>query len=95
MEKIKDTLQSVMQDLVQKKQGGLSEDPESWLRKVLTKKELGHIKLQYFRKGILGILVDSSVWLYSLNLKKEDLLRTLKKCSGQIQEIRLSLGEIR
>ena len=95
MEKIKDTLQSVMQDLVKKKKGGPGEDPESWLRKVLTKRELGHIKLQYFRKGILGILVDSSVWLYSLNLKKEDLLRKLKKCSGQIQEIRLSLGEIR
>ncbi|MDD5196461.1 MAG: DciA family protein [Candidatus Omnitrophota bacterium] len=95
MEKIKDTLQSVMQDLVRKKGGVLGEDPESWLRKVLTKRELGHIKLQYFRKGILGILVDSSVWLYSLNLKKEDLLRKLKKCSGQIREIRLTIGEIR
>ncbi|MDD5661581.1 MAG: DciA family protein [Candidatus Omnitrophica bacterium] len=95
MEKIKDTLQSVMQDLVGQKGRAPGEDPEGWLRKVLTKRELGHIKLQYFRKGILGILVDSSVWLYSLNLKKEDLLRKLKKCSGQIQEIRLTIGEIR
>jgi len=95
MEKIKDTLQSVMQDLVNKKSALPGDDPDSWLRKVLTKRELGHIKFQYFRKGILGILVDSSVWLYSLNLKKEDLLRKLKKCSGQIQEIRLSIGEVK
>ena len=95
MERIKDTLQSVMQDLVSKKGGANNEDPGVWLRKALTKRELGHIKFQYFRKGILGIMVDSSVWLYSLNLKKEDLLHKLKKCSGQIQEIRFSIGEIK
>ncbi|MDD2679426.1 MAG: DciA family protein [Candidatus Omnitrophica bacterium] len=94
MERIKDTLQSVMQDLINKRGGENNEEPGAWLRKSLTKKELGHIKFQYFRKGILGITVDSSVWLYSLNLKKEDLLRKLKKCSGQVKEVRFSIGEI-
>jgi len=95
MERIKDTLQSVMQDLINKKGGTNNEDPGAWLRKALTKRELGHIKFQYFRKGILGVIVDSSVWLYSLSLNKEDLLRKLKKCSGQIKEIRFSIGEIK
>jgi len=95
MEKIRDTLQGVMQDLVHKKSALPGDDPESWLRKVLTKRELGHIKLQYFRKGILGLLVDSSVWRYSLNLKKEELLRKLRQCSAQIKEIRFSIGEVK
>jgi hypothetical protein len=95
MERIKETLQSVIQDLMRQKGGADNAEPEAWLRKVLTKRELGHIKFQYFRKGILGILVDSSVWLYSLNLKKEELLGKLKKCSGQIKELRLSIGEIK
>lgn len=83
-----------MQDLLNKKGGADESDPQDWLRKVLTKRELGHIKFQYLRKGILGIKVDSSSWLYSLNLKKEGLLNKLKKYSDQIKEIRLSIGDI-
>ena len=95
MERIKDTLQSVMRVLVNNKGGANNADPDGWIRKVLTKRELGHIKFQYFRKGVLGIIVDSSVWLYSLNLKKEDLLHKLKKYSDQVKEIRFSIGEIK
>lgn len=94
MERIKDTLQSVMQELTVKKGGVVGEGVEAWLRKALTKKELGHIKLNYFRKGILGLSVDSSVWLYSLNLKKTALLNKLKECSPEVKEIRFNIGDI-
>jgi len=93
MEKIKDTIEAVIRDLMVKKSGASDEGPEDWLRKVLTKKELGHIKFQYFRKGILGLITDSSVWLYSLNLKKEVLLKKLKQYSEGIKEIRFSIGD--
>ncbi|MDO8661704.1 MAG: DciA family protein [Candidatus Omnitrophota bacterium] len=94
MEKIKDTIEVVIRDLLVKKSGSSNNAPESWLRKVLTKKELGHIKLQYFRKGILGLSVDSSPWLYSLNLKKARLLGELQRCSPDIQEIRFHIGDV-
>jgi len=95
MEKIKDTIELVIQDLLSKKSGLNDEGPQAWIRKVLTKKELGHIKLQYFRKGILGLSVDSSSWMYSLNLKKEALLSKLKKCSQDIKDIRFNIGDLR
>ncbi|MFA5063046.1 MAG: hypothetical protein WC578_03135 [Candidatus Omnitrophota bacterium] len=94
MEKIKDTIESVIKDLMVKKSGADDEGPEVWLRKVLTKKELGHIKFQYFRKGILGLITDSSVWLYSFNLKKEILLERFRKCSAEVKEIRFSIGDL-
>ncbi len=95
MEKIKDTIELVIQDLLTKKGGVNNEGPEAWLRKVLTKKELGHIRVQYFRKGILGLSVDSSSWMYSLGLKKETILNKLKKCSQDVKEIRFSIGDLR
>jgi len=95
MEKISETIQSVFKELVNKKGADSGVNPEGWLKKVLTKKELGHIKLHYFRKGVLGLSVDSSVWMYSLNLKKDSLLKKLKECSQEIKEIRFSIGEIK
>ncbi len=95
MEKIKDTIEVVIRDLFTKKGGANNTGPEAWLRKALTKKELGHIKFHYFRKGILGLMVDSSVWLYSLNLKKEGLFDKFKKISQDIKEVRFSIGDIK
>lgn len=92
MEIIKDTLKDVIQDLKIKKKDLRIDEFGSLLKKTLTKKELNHIKLGYFRNGILGINVDSSVWLYHLNLKKEVLLTKLNKKIA-IKDIRLHLGE--
>jgi hypothetical protein len=95
MEKIKDTIEVVIQDLLAQKSGTHNEGPDAWLRKALTKKELGHIKFHYFRKGVLGLVTDSSTWLYSLNLKKTVLLNNLKRCSEEIQEVRFSIGDLK
>ncbi|MCX5701303.1 MAG: hypothetical protein NTZ63_07175 [Candidatus Omnitrophica bacterium] len=95
MEKLKETIQNVFKELVAKKDGVAGPGPEGWLKKVLTKNELGHIKFQYLRKGVLGIIVDSSACLYSLNLKKASLISKLKKISSEVQEIRLSIGDIK
>jgi len=58
----------------------------------LTKKELGHIKVNYFRRGILGVNVDSSAWLYYLSLKKDTLLAHLQTKSRAVKEIRFYVG---
>lgn len=95
MEKLKDTIQSVFKELVAKKDGAVGPGPEGWIKKALTKNELGHIKFQYLRKGILGIVVDSSARLYSLNLKKASLLNKIKEFSSEVKEIRFSIGDIK
>ena len=95
MEAIKDTVASVLKKLSAKKSETQDGDPEEWLKKVLTKKELEHIKFQYFKKGLLGVSVDSSSWLYMLSIKKEELLKNLKKLSGNIKDIHFSIGDVK
>ncbi len=77
------------------KKGVLADtQPQQWLKKALTKKELGHIKVKYFSKGVLGLSVDSSPWLYILSLKKEELLGKLKKENPGLKNIIFRIGEI-
>ena len=94
MEPLKKTLDALMFGLAGKKAGSPVVGPEQWLKKALTKKELQHIKVKYFSKGILGLSVDSSAWLYILSLKKEDLLNKLKQESPVVKNINLRIGEI-
>jgi len=94
MELLKNTLDEVMRNLSAKKAVSVDAQPQQWLKKVLTKKELGHIKVKYFSKGILGLSVDSSAWLYVLSLKKEELLDKLKKDNPGLKNINFRIGEI-
>jgi len=94
MEPIKDAVKNLMLTLEGKKTPA-AQNLESLLKKSLTKRELGHIKINYFRRGTLNILVDSSVWLYQLSLKKEAVLIDLRKSLKEIKEIRFRLGEIK
>jgi hypothetical protein len=76
------------------KAGSPSAVHEDLLKKLLTKKEFGHIKFRYLRKGIMGITTDSSPWLYYFSLHKEDLLAKLRKQASAIKDIRFYVGEI-
>lgn len=82
-----------MQGLDVKKKASCEAGPQQWLKKTLTKKELQHIKVKYFSKGVLGLSVDSSSWLYILSLRKEELLESLKKESSELKNISLRIGE--
>ncbi|MEK6727410.1 MAG: DciA family protein [Candidatus Omnitrophota bacterium] len=94
MEAIKNTVMNVMESLAAKKARGCEDDPQGWLKSVLTKGAREHIKINYFKKGVLSINVDSSSWLYSLTLQKEDILANLSKFSSDIKDIRFRIGEI-
>jgi len=95
VEQIKDTIQSVIRLLSEHKGIVSSEDAEILLKKALTKRELTHIKLNYFKKGILNLTVDSSSWLYNFNLHKRQLLAKLNEKSDWVKEIRFRIGEVK
>jgi len=95
MEGIKDTVLNVIKTLDAKRGGEAGPGPEDVLKKVLTKKELGHIKINYFKKGVVYVNVDSSSWLYQMNLHKEALLSRVKKDSSAVKDIRFSIGDIK
>ena len=94
MEAIKDTIESVLRALAAKKKNKPQATPQDWLKKVLTKRESGHIQFSYLRGGVLGLAVDSSTRLYQLNLKKQDLLLRVQKKDGTIKDVRFHLGEM-
>ncbi|MDD2689125.1 MAG: DciA family protein [Candidatus Omnitrophica bacterium] len=92
METIKDTIKNVMKGFKAQKNG---DNPQGLLKKTLTKRELAHIKFNYFKKGVLGWNVDSSSWLYKLSLEKEDILQGLNKKNKTIKDIRFRIGEVK
>lgn len=94
MERIKDTIETIIRDLTSKKTPGRQDGPEEWLKKTLTKKELGHIKFQYFKKGVLGVRVDSSVWKYNLSLKRDQLLKRIQGYNTKVKDVHLIVGDI-
>ncbi len=94
MEEIRETIAHVIKSLEEKKNSSGGGDIEAALKKVLTKGEIKHIKIQYFRNGILGIAVDSSSWMYALNLRKQSLVAALNESSCAIKDVRFSIGAI-
>ena len=63
---------------------------------IVGRKARVHTKPTSLRKKKLVINVDGSTWLYELTLKKDDLIRALKKRLGEdkIQEIQFRIGEL-
>jgi hypothetical protein len=93
MDPIKDTILEVMKQLDQQQRIRSAFDPSEILKNVLTKKELGHIKVDYFKNGTLMVQVDSAVWLYAVSLKKAALLKALAERNPEIKELRLRVGQ--
>ncbi|MBU1998401.1 MAG: DciA family protein [Candidatus Omnitrophota bacterium] len=91
MERIQDTLQAVLENIKKKKKANC-DNPYSWLRKTLSKKELVHVWFNYLHKGTLGLKVDSSSWLYQLSLQKDKLLGKLSRYSTSIKNIHFTIG---
>lgn len=95
MEQIKNTIAEVIKNLQEcRKKGTPENDPEALLKKNLSKRELVHIKFNYYRKGTLGIKVDSSSWLYYLSLQKEQLSDKLRRKLTGLKHIHFCLGDI-
>lgn len=95
MEPIKDTIETLIKDLQDKRQKPSGDSPAGLLKKAFSHKELKHLQFSTIKKGILNIKVDSSAWLYYLNLKKKSLLAKFAEKSSQIKDIRFSIGDIK
>jgi len=94
MDTIKDAISSFLHELEDKRNKISKLNPDEQLKKVLTKRELEHIKLNNFKKGILSFIVDSSSWMYYFNLKKETLIKEFKKDIKDLKDIRFRIGDV-
>jgi hypothetical protein len=58
------------------------------LSKILTSQEQKHVTYQSLEDSrIVTLGVDSSAWLYTLNIKKRQLLKSLNKILGPKEEV--------
>jgi len=94
MQTIKYAIKDFMLGLRKKERLSARSSPERMLKVALAKKDLQHVRFSYFKKGILGIEVDSSSRLYLLSLRKEDLLERLRKKLNGVKDIRFRLGAL-
>ena len=64
---------------------------------LLDEKEKKHAQPSSLERKILTLNVDSPGWMYSLNLKKARLLKTLQEKAGSdiIKDIRLKIGTLK
>jgi hypothetical protein len=93
MEKIKQTISRVMRELGGRQKNSRADEIGVWLEKALSAKERKHISSYSEYKGILRFRVDSSSWIYYLNLKKEAWLSGIRQSLPRIKEIRFSVSE--
>jgi hypothetical protein len=93
METIKETILRVMHELDTRLKNSHSDEIGAWLQKALSPKECKHISSYSEHKGVLRLKVDSSSWIYHLNLKKEVLLAGVRQCVARVKEIRFSVSE--
>jgi predicted nucleic acid-binding Zn ribbon protein len=92
---IKSVVETVLQKLQKKEQGAKGEIVKAWYA-AIDSDAPKHAKPILLRKKVLTIEVDSSGWLYMLNLKKRDMLDKIRKVVGRdkIEDIRFRMGEI-
>lgn len=91
---IKDAILEFVRQLELKQRNAGGFDPQVCLLQAISKKEARHIKFDYLRNGALGLIVDSSAWMYEFNLKKEALLSAFRKQDTTIKNIYFRLGEV-
>ena len=89
MEHIKHTLQGVIEN-IGKRQGSNNVTTFKLFMKSLAKGARKHVKCSSVRQGVLVVNVDSSAWLYQLNLKKEEILKNM-----DLKDIRFRIGEVK
>jgi len=63
---------------------------------IVGEKASSHSRPVGIRRRVLTIEIDSSTWLYQLNLKKRAILKDIKKELGsdKIEDIRFRMGDI-
>jgi len=79
MEPIRATTQKLIRDWSSKRQNREEGVVKNNLKQFFTRQEQRHITKLFFRGARLIMNVDSSAWLYQLNLKKEQLLQYLNQ----------------
>jgi len=94
-EDIKGILNKVIGKIEKQGPGRKEKILDAW-RRAAGEKASGHSRPVGVKRKVLTIEIDSSTWLYELNLKKRGILKDLKKQLGEdkVQGLRFRMGAI-
>ena len=93
-----DQIKSVIKDVVAQLSSG-KKTPQAQILKAWPgcagSKAFKHTKIIKFDKGVLLVNVDSSAWLFQMNLKRKALLEKLNSATKELKEIRFRTGSVK
>lgn len=94
-DRIKEIIETVLKKLEKKEHGVKGEVIKAWYA-AIDSTALKHTRPVSIKKKILIVQVDSSAWLYTLNLKKAEILNKIKNIAGpaKICGLRFKIGEL-
>ncbi|MFH1853812.1 MAG: DUF721 domain-containing protein [Candidatus Omnitrophota bacterium] len=94
-EDIKEIINKVLRRLEKKGSNKTEKILGAW-QKIAGGPALNHSRPVSVKRGIITVEVDSSTWLYTLSLKKKEILSGLQKelKEERIKDIRLRIGDI-
>ena len=91
---IKDVLKAVFEKLEGEKTYTREDIEERW-KEIVGEAGFKHSRPVVFRKGVISVRVDNSVWLQELVMKKRKILKGLQRDLGKdkISDIQFKIGE--
>jgi hypothetical protein len=94
MEPIREALRQVLEDLTHKKSCGGRVAVHERFSAILTENERPHAQAVYYRKGILGVTVESPHWLYYFSMRKKKLIEAMTAHVSDIGDMRFTVGKL-
>ena len=94
MNTIKDILQQVIGDLSLNKPDDQTKIQRIW-QNTIDERTAQHSVLANFSDGILTVAVDSSSWLFQMNLQKKKILEQLQDEMPEIKNIQFKIGKVK
>ena len=94
MDQISQIIPGVIEQILLKKPCGQDKWQRVWIS-LLDDKEKKHSCLTEFMNGNLVIDVDSSAWLFQMNLKKNFFLKKIRDEIPDIKDIVFKIGKVK
>ena len=94
MEEIKSVLKSVLKDLMKQGKGRDIDGARAAWKRIVGEAAAAHSQIVYLTKDKIRVNVNSSAWLYQLNLKKSEIGKEVYKAL-KIRDVKLRLGDIK
>ena len=93
MDNIKEVVNRVIAQMARHEPTG-DESSERLLGSLLSDQEKKHIKFVGFKNGHLLFCVDSSAWLFQMNIRKNKILEKLQEDKPEIKNISFKIGKV-